>query len=275
MSGTLLIVSTPIGNLGDLTKRAIEVLESVAAVCCEDTRHTGGLLSKLGLRAQRLVSLHEHNEASRIDEIVALLDSGKDVALVSDAGTPLVSDPGRRLVSAAIGAGAEVVAVPGSSALLAALVVSGFAADQFSFEGFLPRKGRDRVICLDRVARELRPSVIYEAPTRVVATLDNLLGVCGPSRCVAVCRELTKMHEEVWRGTLEDAGSAVGEPRGEYVIVVEPATPMDATVVDVQEAIDARLGEGMSNRDIAREVAEETGWARRAVHERVIRSTRS
>ncbi|MFV1990214.1 MAG: 16S rRNA (cytidine(1402)-2'-O)-methyltransferase [Acidimicrobiales bacterium] len=275
MSGRLLIVSTPIGNLGDLSKRAIEVLESAAVVCCEDTRHTGGLLSKLGLHAQRLMSLHEHNEVSRIEEISALLDSGKNVALVSDAGTPLVSDPGRRLVSAVIEAGVEVVAVPGSSALLAALVISGLATDQFSFEGFLPRKGHDRVICLDRVARETRPSVIYEAPSRVIATLDNLLGVCGPTRKVAVCRELTKMHEQVWRGALELAGPAVGDPRGEYVIVVEAAIPLDATVVDVQEAIDARLGEGMTSRDIAREVAEETGWARRAVYERVIRSTRS
>ncbi|MFV1991394.1 MAG: 16S rRNA (cytidine(1402)-2'-O)-methyltransferase [Acidimicrobiales bacterium] len=275
MSGTLFVVSTPIGNLGDLSPRAREALEQAAVVCCEDTRHTGGLLSKLGLRAQRLLSVHEHNEASRTDEILAILAAGQNVVVVSDAGTPLVSDPGGRLVAAAIEAEVEVCVIPGASAVLAALVLSGFGADQFSFEGFLPRKGRDRVIRLDRAATELRPTVIYEAPSRILATLDNLVGVCGPTRRVAVCRELTKMHEEVWRGQLGDACDAIGSPRGEYVIVLEPATERDATVVEVQEAIESRLGTGMSNRDIAREVADETGWARRAVYERVIRLTRT
>ena len=221
--GTLYIVATPIGNLEDLSLRAERILGEVAAVCCEDTRHTGNLLAQKQIAAKRLVSLHEHNEASRIDLVLDLLMSGASVAVVADAGTPLLSDPGGRLVAACAAAGANIVAVPGASALLAALVVTGFDIERFAFEGFLPRKGADRSARLRAIAESDVPMVCYESPRRVVQLIDDLIEVCGTTRHVAVCRELTKLHEQVWRGPLSEArgAGAVTAERGEYVVVVD------------------------------------------------------
>lgn len=275
MTGLLLVVSTPIGNLGDLSRRAAEALEESSVVCCEDTRHTGGLLKKLGLRAKRLMSLHEHNELSRIPEILDRLALGEQIALVSDAGTPLISDPGRRIVRAAIDAGFEVQAIPGASAVLCALSISGFGVERFCFEGFLPRKGMARAETLKEIATESRPTVLYEAPSRVAATLSDLAATCGSDREVAVCRELTKLHEEVWRGKVSESIAALGNPRGEYVLVVGPALKVEVAECEVLAAIKLGLAQGSTKRDVARDVAAATGWSRRVVYELVIGSTGS
>lgn len=230
-AGSLVIVATPIGNLGDLSPRARQALAGAEVVACEDTRHTGRLLAASGTQAKRLVSLHAHNEAARTAELSGLLEAGRTVALVSDAGTPLVSDPGARLVAAALGLGATVTTVPGPSAGLAALVVSGLDTTRWRFEGFLPRKGPERRAAIGRVAAALEPSICYESPRRLAATLAELAAVCGTQRKVAVARELTKLHEEVLRTTLGEAArrAGEGEARGEHVIVVDGVAPTSRT----------------------------------------------
>ena len=222
-AGLLVVVSTPIGNLGDLSPRAVETLGRADLICCEDTRRTRGLLTHAGISGRRLMSLHVRNEGARLPEVLSELASGKTVAVVSDAGTPTVSDPGGRLVAAAVAAGVEVTAVPGPNAGLMALVVSGLATDRFCFEGFLARRGSDRRRRLEALGTEERTTVIHEAPGRLAATLADLAAACGPDRDVVVARELTKLHEEVWRGRL---AAAVGEfeareVRGEVVVVLD------------------------------------------------------
>lgn len=255
-AGVLSVVATPIGNLGDLSDRARRVLADADVICCEDTRHTGQLLAKIGITARRLVSLHAHNERERIGLVLGALGEGSSVALVSDAGTPLVSDPGARLVEACALAEVPIVAVPGPSALLAALVVSGLRTDRFCFEGFLPRKGEERRARLSAIAGAADAVVCYEAPGRVVATLAELEKVCGADRRVVIARELTKLHEEVWRGVLGEAATAPAAQvaRGEYVLIVE-GTGADASAkrptLDLREAA-GRLGAaGLSRRDVA------------------------
>jgi len=269
--GTLVLVSTPIGNLGDLSPRALETLAHADIVCCEDTRHTRGLLTHAGLNGIRLLSLHHRNEMARVDAIVAHLTEGRTVAVVSDAGTPAVSDPGGRLVRAAVAAGATVTTVPGPSAVLAALVVSGLPTDRFCFEGFLPRRGGERRRRIEAIAHEARTVVIFEAPGRLAASLHDLLGACGPHRAVVVARELTKLHEEVWRGTLVDAAGtyAAREVRGEIVVVLageaeSGRAPADA---DVSQAMQERLEAGDTLRDAATEVAGDMGISRRRAYD--------
>jgi 16S rRNA (cytidine1402-2'-O)-methyltransferase len=270
-AGTLVLVATPIGNLGDLSPRAVETLARADLVCCEDTRRIRGLLTHAGLKGVRLLSLHGHNEMARVDTVLALLAEGRTVAVVSDAGTPAVSDPGARLVSAAVASGATVTVVPGPSAVLAALVVSGLAADRFCFEGFLPRRGGDRRRRVAAVAGEARTVILFEAPGRLVATLDDLIDACGPDRPVVVARELTKLHEEVWRGTLADTSAefAGREVRGEIVVVLsgnpDPGRVPDD--VEVAEAVRGRLEEGDSLRDAAGRVAGELGISRRRAYD--------
>ena len=263
--GTLLVVATPIGNLSDLSPRAASALGEADVVCCEDTRRTGRLLAGLGLRASRLLSLHAHNERERLEEILGLLDGGATVALVSDAGTPLVSDPGERLVAAAVGAGFPVSAVPGPSAVLAALVVSGFALGHWRFEGFLPRKGAERRARLELIAASTEPSVLYEAPTRVGATVRDLAQSCGPERRVLVARELTKLHEEIWRGALRDAETAspVKAERGEYVVVVDAAEADHGRESEVDRPLAALLAAGLGRRDAVAAVETLLGVAHR------------
>jgi 16S rRNA (cytidine1402-2'-O)-methyltransferase len=231
--GSLVLVSTPIGNLGDLPPRAVEALRSAALICCEDTRRTGRLLAHAGISGVRLAVANEHTESTRVGEVLDLLGAGAHVAVVTDAGTPGISDPGSRLVRAVIEAGHEVSAIPGPAALVMALVVSGFETTRFVFEGFLPRAGRDRVERLAGIAAETRTVVLYEAPHRVARTVDDLLANCGGERRVALARELTKLHEEVWRGTTAAAVQhvATAAPRGEYVVVVEGAPVADAADV--------------------------------------------
>ena len=201
----LVLVATPIGNLEDLSPRAVRVLGAADVVVCEDTRRTGRLLQAAGVSARRLLAVHEHNEAQQVPAVVELLRTGSVVAVVTDAGMPGVSDPGERLVRAAVDAGIEVQVVPGPSAAVSAVVVSGLPADRWVFEGFLPRSGSGRTERLAALSGERRTVVLYEAPHRVARTLGDLVGACGGERRVALCRELTKLHEEVWRGTLSAA----------------------------------------------------------------------
>ncbi|MCB1284066.1 MAG: 16S rRNA (cytidine(1402)-2'-O)-methyltransferase, partial [Microthrixaceae bacterium] len=196
------LVATPIGNLGDISSRAVKALTDATLIACEDTRRTGQLLRHLGIGHRPFVVLNDHTEREVVDRLVAAATGGERVALVSDAGMPAISDPGYLLVRAAIAAGVDVEVIPGPSASLAALVVSGLATDRFVFEGFLPRKGAERSRRLADVASQPRTVVLYEAPHRVRRTVADLVDACAPERRVALARELTKLHEEVWRGTL-------------------------------------------------------------------------
>jgi 16S rRNA (cytidine1402-2'-O)-methyltransferase len=226
------VVATPIGNLGDLSPRAAAALAGAAYIYCEDTRRTLKLLNHAGIKGPRLVAHHRFNEASTTAAALERLNDGATVALVTDAGTPLVSDPGARLVRAALAEGFAVEAVPGPSAALAALVTSGLATERWCFEGFLPRQGRQRAERLATVANEAeRAVVVFESPYRVQRLLDDLAAVCGPERPLAVCRELTKLHEEIWRGAAGQLAerARTAKPRGEYVVVVGPPLREAAT----------------------------------------------
>ncbi len=250
--GSLIVVATPIGNLGDLSPRAIATLQVADAIYCEDTRHTGRLLEHAGVKAKRLVSLHLHNEAERIAGALERLDASETIALVSDAGTPLVSDPGSRLVAAAIAAGTTVSTVPGPSAVMAALVLSGMDLDRWRFEGFLPRKGPRRRELIEEIASAGHVSVIYESPRRIAETLGDLAKACGGTRRVVMARELTKLHEQIWRGPLELARSEVvdREPRGEYVLVLEGNAKDEQTDHRVLgEALCRLQAAGLARRD--------------------------
>jgi len=262
--GRLVLVATPIGNLGDLSPRAVEALAAADVVCCEDTRHSRKLLSHAGVRAARLVAVHEHNEQEQAALVVGWLGQGQRVAVVTDAGLPGISDPGERLVRAAAEAGHVVEVVPGPSAAVAGLVVSGLPTGRFCFEGFLPRKGAERARRLAAVATEERTTVLFEAPHRLSATLAELAEVCGPDRPCSLARELTKLHEEVWRGTLGQAVRRAVEqpPRGEHVVVVGGATPPDVEEAEVVAAIAEARAAGLSARDAAAEVAERLGVPR-------------
>ena len=264
--GTLWLVATPIGNLGDLPPRAIEVLATAALVCCEDTRRTGRLLQHAGVRAERLAVTNDHTETARIGDVLDLLAAGRDVAVVTDAGTPGISDPGERLVRAAIEAGHPVSAVPGPAAAVMALVISGLPTSRFVFEGFLPRSGRDRTQRLADIAVERRTVVLYEAPHRIERTLADLRAACGDDRRVAVARELTKLYEDVTRGTLGVID--VGEPRGEYVVVVEGAMMQHAAADDdaIRTALRAELASGATRKDAIAAVSTRLGAPRKAVY---------
>ena len=234
VTGRLQVIATPIGNLADLSERAREALAQADVIAAEDTRHTGALLMALGL-ATPLLSLHEHNESRRVPGLRARLAQGERVALVSDAGTPLLSDPGYELVQAAIAAGFEVSAVPGPSAITAALAIAGLPTDRFCFEGFLPAGQRERRAALEALAHERRTLVFFEAPHRIVAALTDLAAVLGSERAAVVARELTKAHETVYRGTLGElaarAATVANFARGEITLVVHGA-PATAAGVD-------------------------------------------
>jgi 16S rRNA (cytidine1402-2'-O)-methyltransferase len=263
---TLWLVATPIGNLGDLSPRAVDVLEHVGLVCCEDTRRTGLLLHHAGIKAQRLAVCNDHTETARIADVLGVLGRGHDVAIVSDAGTPVISDPGERIVRAVIDAGHPVSAVPGPSAAIMAVTISGLATDRFVFEGFIPRKGRDRAERLAQIAAEPRTTVIYEAPHRILRTLDDLRDACGHERQVVITRELTKLHEEIVRGPLGRID--IGAPRGEYVVVLAGAPADDQPISDddVRHALRGELAGGSSTRDAAAAVARDIGRSKREVY---------
>ncbi len=273
MSGSLHVVATPIGNLGDITRRAVEVLGSVHAVACEDTRHTGRLLQHLGVRPEQLFRCDMHTERDASRRIIDLLGAGHDVALVSDAGTPGVSDPGAVVVQAVVAAGFDVVPIPGASAALAALVASGLPTDRFVVEGFLPRKGGDRRRRLGVVAGEERTTVVYESPRRLGATLVDLAEVCGPDRVASVSRELTKLHEETVRGSLQELAEHFSdEVRGEIVIVVGPASPPDpATDEDVDDFLARLAADGVDRRSAVAAAVERLGVRKRTAYDASLR----
>ncbi len=265
---TLYVVSTPIGNLDDVTLRALAVLSEVDRVYAEDTRRTRILCDRHGI-ATPLRSLHEHNEAARIPEVLRRLEDGGEVALVTDAGTPLVSDPGGRLVAAVIEAGHRVVPVPGASAALAALVASGLPADRFTFVGFLPRKASARRELLRSLATDPGSVIVYEAPGRLEALLGDLADAVGADRRIAVARELTKLHEEVFRGTVAEAGRhfTKSPPRGEITVVVGPSGDPETPDVDgARTFAAARLAEGATATDVVRDVMDEFGLRKNAAY---------
>ncbi len=265
MAGTLYVVATPLGNLDDLSPRAAATLSGVTVVAAEDTRRTRVLLTHVGSRAE-LVSFHAHSSEAALRRILALLGAGKDVALVTDAGTPAVSDPGAALVAAARERDVPVVTVPGPTAVAAALAVSGLSADRYAFLGFLPRKGGERRRLLETVAQSEWTVVLFEAPARVAELLTDLAGACGGERGAAVAREMTKVFEETRAGTLADLAQYYAEaaPRGEVTVVVagtgRPAR--DAPPADPEARARALLAQGMTRKDVADRVATETGITR-------------
>jgi 16S rRNA (cytidine1402-2'-O)-methyltransferase len=271
--GRIDVVATPIGNLADLAPRARDALAAADIVAAEDTRHTGALLQALGL-SRPLVSLHEHNERERIDSLLARLAAGQRVVLVSDAGTPLVSDPGYALIGAAIAAGHVVSAIPGPSAVLAALAVAGLPTDRFCFEGFLPARGGPRRQRLDALAHEPRTLVLFEAPHRIVALLEDVAASFGAARRAAVARELSKTWETVYRGTLAElltiAAADANFARGEITVVIEGAPEADG---EGDEALAQRLlpvlRREMPPSRAAAIIAQLTGVPRARLYERL------
>lgn len=265
--GCLYVVATPLGNLEDITLRALRILKEVSLIATEDTRTTGRLLKHFNIH-RPMVSYFEHNKLVRLERILDALHQG-DVALVSEAGTPLLSDPGYELVRAAIAQGIPVVPIPGPSALTAALSASGLPPDRFLFVGFLPRKAVERRRVLAGVKNEPATLIFFEAPHRLPASLEDMAAILGPDRRIAVCRELTKLHEEIWRGSLQEAGPVwrEREPRGEFTLLVsgaepEPAWNRDRVVAALREAINA----GIKPRDAVRQVTDLSGWSKREVY---------
>mgnify|MGYP000580779310 FL=1 len=268
MSGTLYIVSTPIGNLDDISRRAIAVLGEVDWVAAEDTRHSQRMLEQLGVRS-RLISCHDHNESARSEELVARLQSGEQGALISDAGTPLVSDPGYRLVRACHQAGVRVVPIPGASALLAALAAAGQPSDRFLFEGFVPAKGAPRQQAIERLAKLSVTSIIYEAPHRVLSFLEALKASVEKDREISLCRELTKQFETIRMGTVADicdwVASDRNQQRGELVLVLSPAA-QTADWSEQDQALAKSLLAELPVSRVAKIMAAHTGLKRQAVY---------
>ena len=268
-AGRLLLVATPIGNLEDLSPRAAAALAEADLVVCEDTRRTGRLLAAAGVGHRPLMAVHDHNEARSIGAVLARVRAGELVAVVTDAGLPGISDPGERLVRAAAKEGLEVSVVPGPSAAVAALVISGLPTGRVAYEGFLPRRGSGREERLEDLRTERRTIVLFEAPHRLARTLADLVAVLGPDRRLAVVRELTKLHEETWRGTLAEAveRSEAAEPRGEHVLVVEGGGPPEAADDDaLSAALADRVAAGLSTRDAVAEVASAFAVPKRRVY---------
>jgi 16S rRNA (cytidine1402-2'-O)-methyltransferase len=272
--GTLYVVATPLGNLGDLSTRAAELLRNVPVVAAEDTRRTRGLLSHLGARPT-LLSFHAHSDEHRLEAVLDILRSGRDVALVSDAGTPTVSDPGADLVELARESGIGVVPIPGPSAVATALSAAGLSGDRYLFLGFVPRKGKERSRLLQRAATEEWSVVFYEAPTRLVALLEDLIARAGADRRVVVARELTKLHEEIRAGSLGELVehfTAVA-PRGELTIILQgtgvPAAEPDRTEEAAEQAA-TLLAEGLPRREVARRLTESLGLPRNEAYRLVM-----
>jgi 16S rRNA (cytidine1402-2'-O)-methyltransferase len=271
MKGKLTVVGTPLGNLGDITDRARESLAAADLVLCEDTRRTGGLITKLGFSSPPMLVANEHSEHGVVDRMLTALNEGKNAVLATDAGMPAISDPGARLIAAAAEAGFEIDVAPGPTALIVGLVLSGLPTDRFVFEGFLPRKGKERAERLGDVARERRTVVLYEAPHRLVRTLEDLAEVCGQDRMAAAARELTKMHQDVQRGTLNTLHAHFFDvpPKGEFVLVVGPmsAEPNVRSDDDLVRLLKAEIDDGASTRDAVSLVSTLTGESKRRVYE--------
>jgi len=272
VAGTLYVVATPLGNLGDLSPRAADTLKRVAVVAAEDTRHSKPLLQHAGSHAQ-LISFHEHSSDRALERILRILAEGRDVAFITDAGTPAISDPGVALVAAARERGIQVVTIAGPSAVAASLSVSGIGADRYLFLGFLPRKGSDRRRLLLTAAQSEWTVVIFEAPNRVTQLLADLMEVCGPERRAAVSRELTKVFEETRAGTLQELSEHYAEApvRGEVTVVLSGTGKehVEERPPDPGERAKALLAEGMSRKDVADRLVEETGISRNKAYKLV------
>jgi 16S rRNA (cytidine1402-2'-O)-methyltransferase len=266
----LYLVGTPIGNLGDMTVRAIETLKSVDLIAAEDTRHTGKLLQHFQIKTPQ-ISYHEHNQQQRIPELIDRLQAGNSIALVTDAGMPGISDPGYELVVACVAAGIRVTPIPGVTAVITAVSGAGLPSERFVFEGFLPVKGKERQGRLAQIGMETRTIVLYESPHRLLKTLGDLIPVCGGDRSIVLARELTKLHEEFWRGSIESAIIHYQErqPQGEYVLVIAGAIP--TSIVYTDEIIIAELKEliqsGLSRSDASRELASRTQLSRKHIYQ--------
>jgi 16S rRNA (cytidine1402-2'-O)-methyltransferase len=268
--GTLYVVGTPIGNLEDMTIRAVETLKAADLIAAEDTRHTGKLLHHFQIQTPQ-ISYYEHNRRQRIPELLDRLLAGKIVAVVTDAGMPGISDPGGELVQACLEVGISVVPIPGVSACLTALSASGLASDRFVFEGFLPAKGKERLERLETLRSQVRTMIFYEAPHRLRQTLADLLTVLDRDRPVVVARELTKLHEEFWRGTLEAAAEyyAEREPKGELTVIVagthrESPPPSEQAL---RSELQHLLKQGLSRSQASRELAQKTALPRRQIYQ--------
>jgi 16S rRNA (cytidine1402-2'-O)-methyltransferase len=267
---TLYIVATPIGNLEDMTFRAVKVLQSVEIVAAEDTRHTGKLLQHFQIQTRQM-SCHEHNQQQRIPELLALMQEGKAIALVSDAGIPGISDPGYELIQATLEAGLDVIPIPGANAALTALSASGLGSDRFCFEGFLPPKGKPRQQRLEMLKTETRTIILYEAPHRLQATLQDLSNTCGEERKITIARELTKLYEQFWRGSLKEAIDYYQEhhPKGEFTLVLAGA---EMETVELSEsALKAELTDllqqGWSRSKASRHLAQLTHVPKRQLYQ--------
>jgi len=274
MSGTLFIVATPIGNLSDITYRAVKVLGDVDLIACEDTRHTRKLLQHFGI-ATKTISYHDHNEQERSDQLLEILREGKNIAVVSDAGTPAISDPGFRLVRAAIEAGVAVVPVPGPSALITALVAAGVPTDEFFFAGFLSAKSHARQVKLLELASVPATLIFYEAPHRLAATLQDALAILGERKAV-VARELTKLHEEIRRGRLSELAEHYSQenPRGEIVLIIDRNVLADSghdesVQYSVEQLVANFEAEGVDHRAALKKAARELGLSRAEAYRRL------
>ncbi len=275
MTGTLYLVGTPIGNLEDITTRAIKTLQSVDLIAAEDTRHTGKLLKYFQITTPQ-ISYHDHNRQERTPELVARLSQGENIALVSDAGMPGISDPGVELVQACIAAGIAIVPIPGVTAAMTALVGSGLPTDRFVFEGFLPSKTKARCDRLQSLTTEPRTLIFYESPHRLIAMLTDLAAVIGADRPLTIARELTKLHEEFWRGTVGEAIGALTRiahytahpPKGEFTLILAGATPPAAPdETDLKEQLATLMQQGMSRSAASRHLAQITGQPRRDIYQ--------
>lgn len=271
MSGRLSIVATPIGCLEDITLRALRVLQEAQVILAEDTRHTRTLCAKHGINTP-LRSFHAHTSEDKLETLVEALTGGAHYALVSDAGTPLISDPGAHLVAEAVAAGVTVESVPGPSAVLGALCVAGLPARRFTFEGFLARGGKDRRETMERIAQSGATTVVFESPHRIHATLRELGEQLDADRRVVVCRELTKLHEQVLRGTVTEVRSALADPpKGEITLVIEGRTasaPVED--VDVAELVAKWQTEGLTTKAMAKRLQDEYGWKRNTAYRAVL-----
>ena len=268
--GTLYVVGTPIGNLEDMTFRAVRILQSVDAIAAEDTRHTGKLLEHFQIKTPQ-VSYHEHNRNERLPELLSQLSGGKSIALVTDAGIPGISDPGYELVKACVEGGIQVVPIPGANAAITALSAAGLPTERFAFEGFLPASGKDRKMRLESLQAESRTLIFYEAPHRIRATLQDLAECLGNERGIALARELTKMHEEFWRGTLEQAIAyyTQHEPKGEFTLILSGAE-LEMPVLSeeaLKEELQKIMDEGVSRSQASRQLAQLTKLPRRQLYQ--------
>lgn len=274
--GTLYVVGTPIGNLEDMTFRAVRILQTVDTIAAEDTRHTGKLLQHFQIKTNQ-ISYHQHNRQQRLPELLNQLTTGKTIALVTDAGMPSISDPGYELVQAAIEAGITVIPIPGATAGITALSASGLPTDRFVFEGFLPASGQERQQRLEVLAAESRTLIFYESPYRLQQTLQDFANIFSPSRQIVLARELTKLHEQFWRGTIEDAIAYYTdhEPKGEFTLVLAGAPPESPVLSEaaLKAELSQLINQGLSRSQAARQLSHLTNLPRRHLYQMALSLT--